>query len=163
MIDPAVEQMLLKDPKSYVISADVVANVTATNTLEHAFMVLSKVGYSRIPVLTPDDRLQGMISLAAISEYLLHVPGAAVEQLSRYTVADAMLPVNRWVSDPTKLETILNYLVDEPFIPLVDDDKVFQGIITRRELLKRINFMAHNLHKYYDVTAKERVADQVEK
>jgi len=104
-----------------------------------------------------------MISLAAISEYLLHVPGAAVDQLSRYTVADAMLPVNRWVSDPTKLETILNYLVDEPFIPLVDDQKVFQGIITRRELLKRINFMAHNLHKYYTVTPKEAVSDEVEK
>jgi len=53
--------------------------------------------------------------------------------------------------------------VDEPFIPLVDDDKVFQGIITRRELLKRINFLAHNLHKYYDVTAKEKVADQADK
>src|SRR5699024_2297286 len=104
-------------------------------------------------------RLQGMISLAAISEYLLHVPGAAVEQLSRYTVADAMLPVNRWVNDPSKLETILNYLVDEPFIPLVDEQKVFQGIITRPALLKRIKFYTRNLRINYDVTANESVAD----
>ncbi|MCI1599406.1 MAG: CBS domain-containing protein, partial [Levilactobacillus sp.] len=82
MIDAAVEQLLLDDPKSYVIPADVVANVTATNTLEHALLVLSKVGYSRIPVLDADDHLQGMISLAAITDKLLHVPGAAVEQLS---------------------------------------------------------------------------------
>jgi len=82
MIDPAVARMLRNDPKSYVISADIVANVTATNTLEHAFMVLSKVGYSRIPVLDADDHLQGMISLAVITDKLLHVPGAAVDQLS---------------------------------------------------------------------------------
>ncbi|KRN01880.1 hypothetical protein FD13_GL000467 [Levilactobacillus senmaizukei DSM 21775 = NBRC 103853] len=155
MIDPAVEQMLREDPASYVIPAEVVANVTATNTLEHALMVLSKVGYSRVPVLDPDDRLQGMISLAAITDRLLHVPGAAVDQLSRYTVADAMLPVDHWVDDPAKLETILNYMIDEPFVPLVNEDGIFQGIITRREILKRVNYLAHNLNDQYNVTPKE--------
>lgn len=159
MIDAAVTQLLLDDPKSYVIPAAVVANVTATNTLEHAFMVLSKVGYSRIPVLDADDHLQGMISLAAITDKLLHVPGAAVDQLSRYTVADAMLPVEHWVDDPKKLETILNYMVDEPFIPLLNQQHVFQGIITRREILKRVNYLAHNLGTKYEVTP---LADTVE-
>ncbi|MFC6275656.1 cyclic-di-AMP-binding protein CbpB [Levilactobacillus tangyuanensis] len=156
MIDPAVEQMLREDPASYVIPAEVVANVTATNTLEHALMVLSKVGYSRVPVLDPDDRLQGMISLAAITDRLLHVPGAAVDQLSRYTVADAMLPVDHWVDDPAKLETILNYMIDEPFVPLVNEDGIFQGIITRREILKRVNYLAHNLNEQYNVTPKKQ-------
>ncbi|WP_143463278.1 MULTISPECIES: cyclic-di-AMP-binding protein CbpB [Levilactobacillus] len=163
MIDAAVEQLLRKEKKSYVIPADVVANVTATNTLEHAIMVLSKVGYSRIPVLDADDHLQGMISLAAITNQLLQVPGAAVDQLSNYTVADAMLPVDHWVDDPTKLETILNYLIDEPFIPLVDADNVFQGIITRREILKRINYLAHNLNNYYEVTPLTDKAGQADK
>ncbi|MFC6207399.1 cyclic-di-AMP-binding protein CbpB [Levilactobacillus tongjiangensis] len=160
MIDPAVARMLRNDPKSYVISADIVANVTATNTLEHAFMVLSKVGYSRIPVLDADDHLQGMISLAVITDKLLHVPGAAVDQLSNYTVADVMLPVEHWVDDPTKLETILNYMINEPFIPLVDEHKVFQGIITRREILKRINYLAHNLANYYEVIPRENVVEE---
>lgn len=159
MIDPAVEQLLRNDPKSYVIPAAVVANVTATNTLEHAFMVLSKVGYSRIPVLDPDDHLQGMISLAAITDKLLHVPGAAVEQLSHYTVADAMLPVNHWVDDPAKLETILSYMVNEPFIPLVNQDNIFQGIITRREILKRVNYLAHNLDEHYIVSPRKPVTE----
>ena len=163
MIDAAVEHLLRKEKKSYVISADVVANVTATNTLEHAIMVLSKVGYSRIPVLDADDHLQGMISLAAITNQLLQVPGAAVDQLSNYTVADAMLPIDHWVDDPTKLETILNYLIDEPFIPLVDADNVFQGIITRREIFKRINYLAHNLNNYFEVTPLADKTGQTEK
>lgn len=162
MIDAAVEQLLLDDPRSYVIPADVVANVTATNTLEHALMVLSKVGYSRIPVLDADDHLQGMISLAAITDKLLHVPGAAVEQLSNYTVADAMLPVDHWVDDPKKLETILNYMIDEPFIPLLNDQHVFQGIITRREILKRVNYLAHNLDNHYTVTALANMVNSSE-
>jgi len=85
---------------------------------------------------------------------LLKVPGAAVEQLSNYTVADAMRPVEHWVDDPARLETILSYLVDEPFIPLIDEQQVFQGIITRREILKRVNYLAHNLDENYEVTPR---------
>jgi len=154
MIDAAVEQLLLEDPKSYVIPADIVATVTATNTLEHALMVLSKVGYTRIPVLAPDDHLQGLLSLSAVTDSLLHVPGASVDQLSNIEVAEVMQPVKRWVDDPTKLEKILNLLVDEPFLPLVDDQMVFQGIITRREILKRVNYLAHNLDNEYTVTPR---------
>ncbi|KJW11963.1 cyclic-di-AMP-binding protein CbpB [Levilactobacillus spicheri] len=155
MIDAAVEQLLLEDPKSYVIPADIVATVTATNTLEHALMVLSKVGYTRIPVLAPDDHLQGLLSLSAVTDSLLKVPGAAVDQLSGVQVADVMQPVKRWVDDPTKLEKILNLLVDEPFLPLVTEDMIFQGIITRREILKRVNYLAHNLDREYQVTRRE--------
>lgn len=162
MIDPAVEQMLRKDPKSYVIPAEVVANVTATNTLEHALMVLSKVGYTRIPVLDADDHLQGLLPLAAITDQLLKVPGAAVEQLSNYMVADAMRPVEHWVDDPARLETILSYLVDEPFIPLIDEQQVFQGIITRREILKRVNYLAHNLDENYEVIPRQVLSDNID-
>lgn len=161
MIDAAVEQLLLEDPKSYVIPADIVANVTATNTLEHALMVLSKVGYTRIPVLSADDHLQGLLSLSAVTNSLLQVPGAAVDQLSTVTVADVMSPVEHYVDDPRKLEKILNLLVDEPFLPLVDDQMVFQGIITRREILKRVNYLAHNLDRQFEVIP--RVADTIDR
>lgn len=154
MIDAAVEHLLRQNPKSYVISADIVATVTATNTLEHTLMVLSKVGYSRVPVLDPDDHLLGMISLATITNRLLQVPGAAVDQLNQIEVREVMQPVHHWVDDPGKLETILNLLVNEPFIPLVDDQMIFKGIITRREILKRMNYLAHNLEAQYDVTPK---------
>lgn len=154
MIDAAVEQLLLEDPKSYVIPADIVATVTASNTLEHALMVLSKVGYTRIPVIAPDDQLQGLLSLSAVTNALLATPGAAVDQLRSVQVADVMSPVKRWVDDPTKLEKILNLLVDEPFLPLVDQQMTFQGIITRREILKRVNYLAHSLNREYVVTPK---------
>lgn len=154
MLDPAVEALLRQSPKSYVISADKVANVTATHNLEHALMVLSKVGYTRIPVLSPDDHLQGMLALSAVTDRLLRVPGAAVDGLSQVSVAEVMQPIRHWVDDPTKLETILNLLVDEPFIPLVDADMTFRGIITRREILKRVNYLAHNLDKHYQVVPK---------
>ena len=158
MLDPAVAALLRQSPKSYVISADKVANVTATNNLEHALMVLSKVGYTRIPVLSPDDHLQGMLALSAVTDRLLRVPGAAVDQLSGVQVAEVMQPIRHWVDDATKLETILNLLVDEPFIPLVDAEMTFRGIITRREILKRVNYLAHNLDKQYQVIPRTDVA-----
>ncbi|QMU07885.1 cyclic-di-AMP-binding protein CbpB [Levilactobacillus suantsaii] len=155
MLDPAVADLLRQTPKSYVIPADRVANVTATNNLEHALMVLSKVGYTRIPVLAPNDQLQGLLTLSSVTDRLLRVKGAAVEQLRTVQVADVMLPVTHWVDDPAKLELILNLLVDEPFVPLVGEQMIFRGIITRREILKRVNYLAHNLDNQYQVIPKQ--------
>jgi predicted transcriptional regulator len=45
--------------------------------------------------------------------------------------------------------------VDSNFIPVVDNEGVFEGIVTRKEILKSVNHLAHELELKYDVTEKE--------
>lgn len=41
----------------------------------------------------------------------------------------------------TTLETQLHLLIDNAFLPIVDDRGVFQGLLTRREWIKAFNYV----------------------
>ncbi len=47
-------------------------------------------------------------------------------------------------------------LVDQNYLCVVDKNGIFRGIITRKTLLKRINYMAHEFERIYDVRLKDK-------
>ncbi|GAW99126.1 cyclic-di-AMP-binding protein CbpB [Secundilactobacillus mixtipabuli] len=151
MIDEPIKKMIMADHDNLIIPANIVANVMVNNDCYHAFLVLTKVGYSKVPVLDKDQHLCGLVSLAMITEHMLDTNHVASENLRRLRVADVMQTDFRSIEDPTDLEEILHLLIDDNFVPVVSDEKTFTGIITRRELLKRINYLAHNFSEQYDV------------
>ncbi|MFC6255075.1 cyclic-di-AMP-binding protein CbpB [Secundilactobacillus hailunensis] len=151
MIDEPIQKMIMADHDNLIIPADLVANVMVTNDCYHAFLVLTKVRYSKVPVLDNDQHLCGLVSLSMITEHMLDTDHVASENLRRLTVADVMETDFRSIEDPTDLDEIMHLLIDNNFVPVVSDEKTFTGIITRRELLKRVNYLAHNLTKQYDV------------
>ena len=59
------------------------------------------------------------------------------------------------IHQDTQVEDVLNELVDESFICIGNEENEFVGIVTRKELLKRINFMVHELTRKYDFVEKE--------
>ena len=54
------------------------------------------------------------------------------------------------IDDPYDLENVLHLLVDNPFIPVVQDG-YFTGIVTRREVMKGINNIGHNIDKNFQL------------
>lgn len=72
------------DPKisNYIISSEKVAHVQLGNSLEHALLVLTKSGYSAIPVLDARFRLHGLISSSMITESILGLERIEFEKLS---------------------------------------------------------------------------------
>ncbi|GAX08717.1 hypothetical protein IWT5_01878 [Secundilactobacillus silagincola] len=151
MIDEPIKKMIMADHDHLIIPANLVANVMVKNDCYHAFLVLTKVGYSKVPVLDNDQHLCGLVSLSMITEHMLDTDHVASENLRRLTVADVMQTDFRSIEDPTDLEEIMHLLIDDNFVPVVSDEKTFTGIITRRELLKRMNYLAHNFSEQYDV------------
>lgn len=152
MIDEPIRKMILADHDNLIIPANIVANVMVTNDCYHAFLVLTKVGYAKVPVLDRDQHLCGLLSLSMITEHMLDTNHVAPENLRRLKVQDVMETDIRTIEDPTDLDEILHLLIDESFVPVVSDERTFTGIITRRELLKRVNYLAHNLSEQYDVS-----------
>ena len=47
----------------FIISSEKVAHVQVGNNAEHALLVLTKTGYSAIPVLDAKYRLKGLLSM----------------------------------------------------------------------------------------------------
>ena len=66
MIGPIVREMLLENQETFLIPAENVANVMYHHPLSHGLLVLSKVGYSKIPVLGKDDHFVGLVSLSDV-------------------------------------------------------------------------------------------------
>ncbi|MDR0920856.1 MAG: CBS domain-containing protein [Lactobacillales bacterium] len=162
MIGKSIEELMLENKETFLIPADNVANVMVRNPLNHALLVLSQVGYSKIPVLDKGDRYVGLIGLADIVDKLLDLPTLDLNELKEFTVADVMDVGVPTVKPDVLLEDILHLLVDQPFLPVVDDAGCFKGIITRKAVLKAVNFTFHELEKRNLVFARKGLTEPEE-
>ena len=149
MIEPSIEDVMKRSDRDIVIPAEMVATVNENNNLQHVFLVLTKIKYSKIPVLDNDNHFKGLISLSMITDQMLTNEGVDGNKLDSILVKNVMQTEVHAIYERENLEVILRYLVDENFLPYINEDDVFMGIITRREILKEINFLTHNYDKYY--------------
>ena len=77
-----------------------------------------------------------------------------MNQLGKYKVRGVMRTEFPVIQENTQIEDVLNELVDESFLCISNDEGVFLGIVTRKELLKRINYMVHQLTHEYEFVEK---------
>ena len=150
MLNPVIANMLIENRHHFMISADMVATVSENNPLSHAFLVLTKARYAKIPVLDHDSKFKGLISLPMITETMLGLDHMSFNSLDTMTVKDVMQTEVATIDDPYDLENVLHLLVDNPFIPVVQDG-YFTGIVTRREVMKGINNIGHNIDKNFQL------------
>ena len=155
MVDKAIEKFLLAQQETFLIPMDNVAIFVDTNKLNHAVLVLSKNKYAKIPVVDKDEKFVGIVGLTEIISFMME-NNLSMESLAEHHVLDVVKEVNTVNPDYT-LEEILHHLVDEPFLPVVAEDNMFIGIITRKELLKAVNALAHEFDKEYIVLRKKEL------
>ena len=156
MIHKRIQELLLEDRDKLFIDAEKVAILQENHTLEHAMLVLTNVRYSLIPVLNKENKIVGLISLAMILQKITGVEQIHMNQLGKYKVREVMRTEFPIIHQDTQVEDVLNELVDESFICIGNDENEFVGIVTRKELLKRINFMVHELTREYDFVEKNK-------
>jgi predicted transcriptional regulator len=111
--------------------------------------------------LDSEDHLVGLISLANIIDKMMGLTGFDTDQLEGLTVADVMEVNVPRIQNKDDLEDILHLLVQGSFLPVVSEDNVFEGIITRKEILKAVNHLVHELEKRYTVSMKETVKEKL--
>ena len=155
LIHKKIQELLLEDRDKLFIDAEKVAILQEDHTLEHAMLVLTNVRYSLIPVLNKENKIVGLISLAMILHKITGVEQSHMNQLGKYKVREVMRTEFPIIHQDTQVEDVLNELVDESFICIGNEEDEFVGIVTRKELLKRINFMVHELTREYDFVEKE--------
>lgn len=155
MLIQPVADLLSRNADHYLIPADMVANVQTDNNLYHAFLVLTKIKYSKIPVLDHSGHFEGLVSLPLITEQMLGFDQLNTEVLLQQRVQDVMETQVKTVHDVDDVEATLHLMIDNPFVPVVDDDNLFEEIVTRREFMKSFNFLTHEIGKQYDMIEKD--------
>ncbi|MFB4162537.1 cyclic-di-AMP-binding protein CbpB [Alteribacillus sp. JSM 102045] len=132
-------QIMDNEIKELMISHEKVAHVQLNNPLDHALLVLIKSGYTAIPVLDTEYKVQGQISKAQILDSILGIERIEMERLHDYKVSEVM---TKKVPKMNKDETFgkaLMLSINHPFVCIEDDDHSFIGIMTRRSILALIH------------------------
>ncbi|WP_251636193.1 cyclic-di-AMP-binding protein CbpB [Sporosarcina sp. NCCP-2716] len=130
-------EFLVMPISDYLIPADKVAHVQIGNNAEHALLVLTKTGYSAIPVLDAKYKLQGLLGIGMITDAILGLERIEYERLSELKVDGIMqtdLPVIRTTD---RFQKGLDLLINHTFLCVTEDDGTFAGILTRRVMLKQ--------------------------
>ena len=154
MIAKEFEEFLLSHLEHYLIPAEDLAIFIDTHNSDHAMLLLANNGYSRVPVITKEKKYVGTISIADIMSY------QAKNQLTDWELAQTYIGkmVNtkmETISETSNLTDIMHLLVDYPFLPVLDKNDQFLGIITRKSNLKAVNSLLHDFTDYYTITPKD--------
>lgn len=110
-----------------------------TDTVRQGFELMNYHHYTAIPVLDPKDCYVGSITEGDFLRFILSLgttdPKALEETLVQDLVRpDFCLPVNITASD----EMVIGQILNQNFIPVVDDRNIFCGIITRKGVIQEL-------------------------
>ena len=143
MIHPKIEALVANKMLDFMIPADNVANVIDQHTLSTGLLILTQSNYTMIPVLSAESKLMGVISMSMIIKAVMTVDAIEMERLDELKVRDVMLSQPVRVQSNCHLADVLNYLIDQNFVCVVDEDNRFLGIITRKNVLQRLTHLLH--------------------
>ncbi|WP_204500458.1 cyclic-di-AMP-binding protein CbpB [Aquibacillus albus] len=144
LIDITAETMMIPSEK--------VAHVQVGNPLEHALLVLVKSGYSAVPVLDVSYKYKGTIGKTIILNSVLGLERFEMERLSNTKVHEVMNTQTPCLKKSDDILTCLKTVIDYPFVCVVDEEGYFDGILTRRTILKQLNNYFHlNKNQLYQV------------
>ena len=124
--------------KDFVICSEKVAHVQSGNNAEHALLVLTRTGYSSIPVLDVKYRLQGLLSIKMITEAILGLERIEYDRLANIKVDEVMEKEVVYLQITDTFKRALDLVINHAFLCVVDEEGTFLGIMTRRVILKQL-------------------------
>jgi len=118
-----------------MLSKDKVAYLYADCPLEEAMTLFTESGYSAVPVIENDGTYIGTVGDKDFLKCYSH--SELKERIHNLTLSDIIikdwiLPINVY----TNVDDVLLLSMNQNFLPVVDDDGVFIGIITRKAIIQ---------------------------
>jgi len=128
-----VEQSIvfLLTPKSKI------STLTQEYTIRQCLEKMKHYGYSAMPVLNGKGEYVGTVSEGDFLWHLIEKGEYSIETQEEYTLSNIIrVTWNMPIKIDAKLEVVLSQVMDQNFVPVVDDRGMFMGIITRRSVMQ---------------------------
>lgn len=114
-----------------------VAYLYKTNTIRQGLEKMRIHGYTAIPVIDDNGEYIGTISEGDFLWHILKYKKEDIKSQEEFNIIDI---VNEERNRPVKTDVTMNELLlevmDQNFVPVIDDRNVFIGIITRKDVIK---------------------------
>lgn len=143
-VDEFREKIMSKEISSLIVPRDKVMFVRSKWTLEQALSKLMESGWSSVPVLNDNDKVEGIISKTLILENARLEKVPYYHDFQRKFVNDSMRKDVPTLSEDTLLRYGIELLVDWPYLPVINQQKTFAGILTRRSILDHLLKVFYN-------------------
>lgn len=121
---------------SLLKSKSTVSYLYAENTLRQGLEKMKAHGYTAIPVITDNGDYVGCISEGDFLWYLTNYPECDRKSLEHIYIRDILrADWNPAVSIDVSFDVLFDRIMNQNFVPVVDDRNKFIGIITRRDIM----------------------------
>jgi len=117
-------------PKTDVVS------VNDTDSVFTVIETLRKYKYTSVPILNEEGEYVGTIKEGDLLWYIDSMSGYDVDSLKKVNIMEVPRRHNNECAKiDTNAEDLLGVLINQNFVPVVDDAGVFIGIVKRREVI----------------------------
>lgn len=113
-----------------------VAHVDEDDTLRQALQKMEYHGYSAIPLLSKEGKYIGTITEGDLLWYLRNHDFPDIHAMEDISITDVeRRRDNAAVNILESMEGLFDKVTNQNFVPVVDDQNVFIGIITRKDVI----------------------------
>ena len=116
-------------PKSHV------AHLTEGSSFRQGMEKLRRYGYTAIPVVGKDGRYLGSVSEGDFLWNIMSLGSIASDDLEDARIDQIVSDRTPPVGVNTSVDQLMDRLLDQNFVPVVDDRHIFVGIVTRRSVM----------------------------
>ena len=114
-----------------------VAYIQENYTIGQALETMKKHRYTAVPMINDLGRYIGTITEGDLLWRFLEDDDLTLQEMEHFPVRDIpRRTVNRPVSVNANITDLIDKAMQQNFVPVIDDDKVFIGIVTRKEILQ---------------------------
>lgn len=113
-----------------------VAHIDDQDTLRQAIEKMEHRGYAAIPILTQDGKYIGTVTEGDLLWYIKNQNFPSLKEMEELSVMDVeRRRDNEAVNISISMEGLVDKIANQNFVPVVDDNNVFIGIITRKDVI----------------------------
>lgn len=114
-----------------------VAYIPANESLRQAFEKLKYHGYSAVPTLTDDGKYAGTITEGDVLRAMESMCHWNVTEAEKVKLPDVKRKRNiQAVTISTDMDDLVDVITDQNFVPVIDDQEKFIGIVTRKDVIR---------------------------
>ena len=113
-----------------------VAHIMESDNLRQVLDKMEHHGFTALPMLNKKGKYIGTVAEGDLLWYLKEHDFPALEELEEVPIT--VVPRhrdNKAVNVHEKMEGLLEKVTNQNFVPVVDDDKIFIGLVTRKDVL----------------------------
>lgn len=114
-----------------------VAVIESEFTIKKAIETIHEKGFTAVPIINEEGKYLGTITEGDFLWYILKKGDVDEEDFTNTKVKDIKLHVkNQPVNIEANMEDLFQVILDQNFVPVVDDRQVFIGIVTRKDVIQ---------------------------